>query len=32
MYWRTPTPWKGELARDDNGEGITTLVATMAFT
>jgi hypothetical protein len=24
MYWRTPTPCKGELARDENGEGRTT--------
>jgi len=24
MYWRTPTPCKGELERDENGEGITT--------
>jgi hypothetical protein len=24
MCWRTPTPWKGKLTRDDNGEGITT--------
>ncbi len=24
IYWGTPTPCKGELARDENGESITT--------